>query len=87
MLRHGTQLANRLHEIGVEWWDSQLEEYEPLPEYVRFPDIWTDHVPILDTDPDDYGLTSRSMRYFTGAPMWAYRLSTKWRKILQVIKA
>ena len=70
VLRHGTQLANRLHEIGVEWWDSQLEEYEPLPEYVRFPDIWTDHVQESGYNPDDYpfwGLTSRSMQYSWGA--------------------
>ncbi|MAI12146.1 MAG: molybdopterin oxidoreductase [Rhodospirillaceae bacterium TMED167] len=70
VLRHGTQLAHRLHEIGVEWWDTQLEEYEPLPEYVRFPDIWTDHVQESGYNPDDYpfwGLTSRSMQYSWGA--------------------
>ena len=28
--RHGSQLASRLHEVGIEWWEKQLEEYEPL---------------------------------------------------------
>ena len=70
ILRHGTQLARRLHEIGVEWWDKQLDEYEPLPTYAPFPDIWTDHVVESGGDPDDYpfwALTSRSMQYSWGA--------------------
>ena len=69
ILRHGTQFARRLHEIGVEWWDTQLEEYEPLPAYKPFPDIWTDHVKEAGGDPDDYplwALTSRSMQYSWG---------------------
>ncbi len=69
ILRHGTQLAHRLHEIGVEWWDTQLEEYEPLPKYHRFPDIWTEHVQESGYNPDDYpfwALTSRSMQYSWG---------------------
>ncbi len=35
--RHGAQLARRLHEIGIEWWDQQLEEYQALPVYKAFP--------------------------------------------------
>ena len=35
--RHGTQLANRLHEVGVEWWDKQLMDYDPLPTTSLFP--------------------------------------------------
>lgn len=70
ILRHGTQLAHRLHEIGVEWWDKQLEEYEPLPTYEPLPKIWIDNVRELGGDPDDYpywALTSRSMQYSWGA--------------------
>jgi phenylacetyl-CoA:acceptor oxidoreductase len=70
ILRHGTQLANRLHEIGVEWWDEQLKEYEPMPTYKPFPDIWSEHVMENGGDPDDYpfiGLTSRSMQYSWGS--------------------
>jgi len=54
----------------VEWWDKQLEEYEALPGYVRFPDIWTDYVREVGKDPDDYpfwALTARSMQYSWGA--------------------
>jgi phenylacetyl-CoA:acceptor oxidoreductase len=69
ILRHGTQLARRLHETGIEWWDKQLEEYEPLPKYAPFPDIWTEHVREEGGDPDDYpfwAVTSRSMQYSWG---------------------
>jgi phenylacetyl-CoA:acceptor oxidoreductase len=68
--RHGEQLANRLHEIGVDWWEKQLDEYEPLPSYEPFPDIWTEHVKESGGDPDDYpffALTARSMQYSWGA--------------------
>lgn len=70
ILRHGTQLAHRLHEIGVQWWDRQLEEYEPLPSYRRLPDIWVDYVRAQGADPEDYplwALTARSMQYSWGA--------------------
>jgi phenylacetyl-CoA:acceptor oxidoreductase len=68
--RHGVQLANRLHEVGVEWWDGQLEDYDPLPKYESFPDIWTNYVSEMGKDPDDYpfwALTARSMQYAWGA--------------------
>ena len=68
--RHGAQLANRLHGIGIDWWEKQLEEYEPLPGYKRFPDIWTEYVREAGGDPDDYpffALTARSMQYSWGA--------------------
>ncbi len=68
--RHGTQLANRLHEVGVEWWDKQLMDYDPLPNYESFPDIWTEHVREKGHDPADFpfwALTARSMQYAWGA--------------------
>ena len=40
--RHGHQLALRMQEVGITWWEKQLEEYEPLPTHERFPDIWVD---------------------------------------------
>jgi len=67
--RHGTQLAHRLHEIGVKWWDRQLEEYSALPPYKPFPEIWTNYVRERGHDPDDYpfwALTARSMQYSWG---------------------
>ena len=70
ILRHGTQLARRLHDIGVEWWDQQLKEYEPLPTYHRLPNIWLDYARDQGHNPDDYpfwALTARSMQYSWGA--------------------
>jgi phenylacetyl-CoA:acceptor oxidoreductase len=68
--RHGAQLANRLHESGIEWWNHQLEEYEALPSYKRFPDIWADYAREVGKEPDDFplwALTARSMQYAWGA--------------------
>jgi phenylacetyl-CoA:acceptor oxidoreductase len=70
ILRHGTQLARRLHEIGVDWWEKQLEEYEALPGYRSFPDIWIDYAKEVGRDPADFpfwALTARSMQYSWGA--------------------
>ncbi len=68
--RHGAELAERLHETGIEWWDKQLDEYEPLPSYQTFPDIWRDFATEVGRDPGDYpfwALTARSMQYSWGA--------------------
>ena len=68
--RHGEELSHRLHEIGIEWWDRQLTEYEPLPSYEPFPDIWTNYAREVGRDPDEFpfwALTSRSMQYSWGA--------------------
>jgi phenylacetyl-CoA:acceptor oxidoreductase len=68
--RHGVQLANRLHEVGVTWWDGQLKDYDALPVYESFPEIWLDHVREKGKDPDDFpfwALTARSMQYAWGA--------------------
>jgi phenylacetyl-CoA:acceptor oxidoreductase len=68
--RHGAQLARRLHEIGIEWWNEQLEEYEALPSYKRFPDIWTNYAREVGRDPKEFpfwAITSRSMQYAWGA--------------------
>jgi phenylacetyl-CoA:acceptor oxidoreductase len=70
ILRHGTQLARRLHETGITWWDQQLREYEPLPRYASFPDIWVNYAREVGKDPADYpfwALTARSMQYSWGA--------------------
>lgn len=68
--RHGAQLANRLHELEIEWWNQQLEEYEALPSYKRFPDIWVNYAREVGRDPDEFplwALTARSMQYAWGA--------------------
>ncbi|RIK15382.1 MAG: molybdopterin oxidoreductase, partial [Chloroflexi bacterium] len=68
--RAGLELKNRLHEQGIEWWDTQLQEYSPLPEWKDFPDIWARIAETFDKNPDDYDvwlLTSRSMQYSWGS--------------------
>jgi phenylacetyl-CoA:acceptor oxidoreductase len=70
ILRHGTQLARRLHGVGIQWWDRQLEEYEPLPGYHSFPALWEQYAAEVGRDPADYplwALTARSMQYSWGA--------------------
>ena len=68
--RHGAELANRLHEMGIEWWDRQLREYEPFPTYEPFPEIWINYAREVGRDPDEFpfwAVTSRSMQYSWGS--------------------
>jgi phenylacetyl-CoA:acceptor oxidoreductase len=70
ILRHGTQLARRLHGAGIEWWDRQLAEYEPLPHYASYPEIWINYAREVGRDPAEFpfwALTARSMQYSWGA--------------------
>ncbi len=70
LTRHGRQLARRLHEAGIRWWDRQLEEYEFMPKYERFPDIWVEYAREYGRDPEEFpfwALTARSMQYSWGA--------------------
>ena len=70
ILRHGTQLARRLHEVGIDWWEDQLKEYQPLPRYESFPDIWINYAKEVGRDPEAFpfwALTARSMQYSWGA--------------------
>jgi len=71
LLRVGRQLANRLHEKGIDWWDKQLAEYEGLPHWKDYPAIWEDALADnFNVDMNGYPfwlLTSRSMQYSWGA--------------------
>ena len=62
--RVGEELAARLHERGITWWDAQLEEYQALPAWRDFPEIWrrgrAGEFPF-------WLLTSRSMQYSWGS--------------------
>ena len=69
-MRSGLELGNRLREIGVDWWEDQLEEYSPLPKWKDFPNIWKSVAKELGKEPEDYGLwliTTRSMQYAWGS--------------------
>jgi phenylacetyl-CoA:acceptor oxidoreductase len=71
LYRIGVQLGRRLHEQGIEWWDRQLKEYEPLPTWHNFPEMIRDViVENLGGTADDYPfwlLTARSMQYSWGS--------------------
>ncbi|MEW5862505.1 MAG: molybdopterin-dependent oxidoreductase [Pseudomonadota bacterium] len=69
LLRVGKELARRLHEHGIGWWDAQLAEYQALPAWKEFPKLWEAEVAREGGKPEDYPfwlLTSRSMQYAWG---------------------
>lgn len=68
--RIGKQLGNRLHETDIHWWDSQLEEYEPLPHYKDFPGIWEKVVVDEGAKLEDFPfwlVTANSMQFAWGS--------------------
>ncbi|MCB1437286.1 MAG: molybdopterin-dependent oxidoreductase [Rhodobiaceae bacterium] len=68
LLRVGKQLANRLHEHGIDWWEKQLTEYQALPAWKDFPGMWEEDARISSGGEDFpfWLLTSRSMQYAWG---------------------
>jgi phenylacetyl-CoA:acceptor oxidoreductase len=70
LARVGRQLANRLHEQGVAWWDRQLGEYEALPRFKDLNRLWDEALErnygVRAADYPFWALTSRSMQYSWG---------------------
>ncbi|MCP4358357.1 MAG: molybdopterin-dependent oxidoreductase [Chloroflexi bacterium] len=71
LYRIGSQLRNRLHEQGIEWWDKQLTEYEPLPKWHNFPEMIrhavVENLGGTEAEFPFWLLTARSMQYAWGA--------------------
>jgi phenylacetyl-CoA:acceptor oxidoreductase len=68
--RIGAELSARLHERGITWWDVQLDEYQALPAWKDFPDVWRSAARRAGRTPEDFPLwllTSRSMQYSWGS--------------------
>jgi phenylacetyl-CoA:acceptor oxidoreductase len=69
--RMGKELANRLHETGANWWDRQLAEYTPLPEWHDLNKLWDELIEknhkVKAADFPFWLLTGRSMQYAWGA--------------------
>jgi phenylacetyl-CoA:acceptor oxidoreductase len=68
--RIGEELGRRLHERGITWWNAQLEEYQALPGWKPFPDLWRQAAVRHGRSPEGFPfwlLTSRSMQYSWGA--------------------
>ena len=70
VFRVGRQLARRLHESGVDWWERQLEEYEALPVWKDLNKLWDDilerNYKVKARDFPFWLLTARSMQYAWG---------------------
>jgi len=69
LLRSGRELANRLHEAGIRWWDTQLQEYQALPQWHDFPALWTEDLERRGCRPEDYPfwlISTKSMQYHAG---------------------
>ncbi|MDP2646806.1 MAG: molybdopterin-dependent oxidoreductase [Desulfobacterales bacterium] len=56
--RIGEQLSERLHSEDIRWWDKQLEEYKPFPEYWDIPGLWT-----TAPEYDLWLISTRSMQF------------------------
>jgi phenylacetyl-CoA:acceptor oxidoreductase len=70
LLRVGKELGRRLHEQGINWWDRQLDEYEPLPKWRDLAAVWEDalanHFGVRIADYPFWLITARSMQYSWG---------------------
>lgn len=69
LLRVGEELKQRLHDCGIHWWDTQLEEYQGLPHWHDVPGHWIRAVEEAGADPEEYlfwGLTTKTMPYAAG---------------------
>jgi phenylacetyl-CoA:acceptor oxidoreductase len=70
MYRIGKELGRRLHEHGIDWWDRQLEEYEPIPHWRDLGGLWegalAKHFKVEIKDYPFWLITARSMQYSWG---------------------
>jgi phenylacetyl-CoA:acceptor oxidoreductase len=69
LMRVGVELGRRLHEHAMQWWDTQLHEYQALPVWRDFGAPWIAALEKAGGEPADYPfwlLTARSMQYSWG---------------------
>jgi phenylacetyl-CoA:acceptor oxidoreductase len=69
LMRSGRELANRLHEGDINWWDEQLNEYQPLPVWHDFPGLWERDLVRRGHKPEDFPfwlIATKSMQYHAG---------------------
>ncbi len=69
LMRVGQELAARMHEAGYHWWDEQLKDYEAIPTWHDFPELWVRATENMGGRREDYPLwaiTTKSMQYTTG---------------------
>jgi phenylacetyl-CoA:acceptor oxidoreductase len=66
LTRSGRELARRLHEKGIHWWDEQLKEYEFMPAWHDVAGRWERALVHENVRPEDFPfwlLTTKSMQY------------------------
>lgn len=69
LLRVGRELANRLHENDMHWWDEQLTEYVALPDWYDVAGRWERALEEAGGRLEDFPfwlLTTKSMQYHSG---------------------
>ena len=70
LFRIGRQLGHRLHEQDIHWWDKQLAEYQPLPQWHDLDALWgaalEKHYAVSIADYPFWLITARSMQYSWG---------------------
>lgn len=69
LMRSGRELAKRMHETGIHWWDRQLEEYQALPVWHDFPGLWEEDLVRRGHRPEDFPfwlIATKSMQYHSG---------------------
>jgi len=70
LFRIGKELGRRLHERGINWWDRQLEEYQPLPRWRDLSALWENalgrHYGVRIENYPFWLITARSMQYSWG---------------------
>jgi phenylacetyl-CoA:acceptor oxidoreductase len=69
LLRIGRELANRMHEKDIRWWDRQLREYQALPQWHDFPAMWEEDLVRRGHKPEEFPfwlITTKSMQYHAG---------------------
>lgn len=71
LFRVGAELGRRLHGAGINWWETQLEEYEVMPTWKDFPGMWEaaleKHFTVSIDDYPFWLVTTRSMQYAWGS--------------------
>lgn len=66
----GEELGRRLVENNIKWWDTQLKEYEALPECEDYSEKWNHSVIKFGKNPNEYPfflINTRSMQYAWGS--------------------
>ena len=70
LFRIGKELGRRLHEHGINWWDEQLAEYEPMPHWrdlgAKWEGAFERHFDVRIGDYPFWLITTHSMQYSWG---------------------